>query len=145
MKGWFAMTVATRSVFRELETMRDRLDRLFSEFTPGSTDALPLDVQETEKDVIVKATMAGYKPEEITIEAHNGVLTIAAESRQERTEEQGTWHVRERRFGSVYRTIALPVEVASDKAEAKLADGVLTITLPKSAKPEGKKIEVKTA
>jgi HSP20 family protein len=143
------MSITPRPVFRELETLRDRFDRLFSEMgritdlRPDSAMLTPVDLQETETEIVVKASLPGVKPEDIEIKVDQGVLTIRGESREERDEKEGTWHVRERRFGSVYRSMALPAPVKDDEADAKMTDGVLEIHLPKSSAPTGKRIEVK--
>lgn len=105
--------------------------------------ALAVDVSETEDALIVRASLPGFRKEDVNIEVHESVLTISA-SREEVSEESGEkFYRRERRTGSVSRRIALPTSVADDQAEAQLAEGVLTLRLPKSRKDAPKRISVK--
>jgi HSP20 family protein len=141
------MSITTWSPIRDMEPLRERMDRLFSEMSlmpqltaEPSTPAL--DVQETDDAMIVKASVPGFKPEDLTIEINKGVLTIAGETKEEREETKGTWHLQERRFGSVRRSITLPAAVYDDEAKATLEDGVLIVTIPKSERTSTRKIEV---
>jgi HSP20 family protein len=134
---------------RDMETLRERMDKLFSEMSlmprlaaEPSTPAL--DVQETDDAMIVTASVPGFKPEDLTIEINKGVLTIAGETGEEREETKGTWHLQERRFGSVRRSITLPAAIYDDEAKATLEDGVLIVTIPKSERTPTRKIEVQS-
>jgi HSP20 family protein len=136
------MSVATRSPFREIESLRERIDRLFGDL-PTESKVPPIDVQEMDDQVVVKATMPGIKPEDIEVTVENGMLKIYGESKEERDETKGTWHLVERSYGSVSRSIMLPAAVTEDAAEAKLEDGVLEVRLPKAAPSAQTRIEVK--
>jgi HSP20 family protein len=107
-----------------------------------SSASLALDLSETERDVIVRASLPGFTKDQICIEVHNDVLTIQAEKSEESQETNERYHRKERRFGSTSRSIALPVPVMHEKAKAELKDGVLTLTLPKHEKAQPKKISV---
>lgn len=127
------------------------MDRLFTDFgrlsdiRENGSLAPAIDLQETEDEIVVKATMPGIKSEDIEVKVAQNTLTIRGESREAREETQGTWHTRERRMGSVYRSMTLPSPVSEDRAEATMSDGVLKIRLPKSGDTTGKRIEVKTS
>jgi HSP20 family protein len=141
------MSITTWSPFREMETLRERMDKLFAEMSglqPITLEpsSVALDVQETDDNVVVTASVPGFKPEELAVEFSKGVLTIRGESKSERDEEKGTWHIQERRFGSVQRAITLPAAVYDDEAKATLADGVLTVTIPKSDRTPTRKIDI---
>lgn len=138
------MSVARRPMLQELDTLRDRLDRFFQEGPWVSEDgsSLALDVQETDDALIVKASVPGVKLEDLTVDVRNGVLTIQGESTEERDESKGTWHRRERRIGRVYRAITLPAAVDETAAEARLEDGVLSITLPRNGGEDSHRIPV---
>ena len=69
--------------------------------------------------------------------------TIKGEVSEAREEKQGTYHVRERRFGAFQRSIALPTLVKADKASAEFEHGVLTLTLPKVEEVKPKSIKIK--
>jgi HSP20 family protein len=141
------MSITTWSPLREFETLRERMDRLFSEMgtmprltiEPGS---LALDVQETDDAVNVTASVPGFKPEELTVEINKGALTIKGERKEEREETKGTWHLQERRFGTVHRAITLPTAVYEDEAKATLKDGVLTVTIPKAERTQTRRISI---
>lgn len=142
------MSITPRSRFLDLETIRDRFDRLFSDLTsnagmPEVRSTVPVDVHETDDEVIVSASVPGVKPEEITVEVHNGVLTIRGESSEQRDETRGKWHVVERRVGTIARTVTLPAPVDESSGDAKYEDGVLTVTFRKTTEQPGKKIQVR--
>ncbi|MGA7670296.1 MAG: Hsp20/alpha crystallin family protein [Nitrolancea sp.] len=141
------MSISPRSRFLDMDTLRDRFDRLFSDLTNGTAlseerTTMPLDVQETDDGVLVKASLPGVKPEDIAVEVRNGVLTIKGESHEHRDETRGRWHVVERRVGSVERSVTLPTPVDESSGDAKYEDGVLTVAFKKSVEKPGKKIEV---
>jgi HSP20 family protein len=71
------------------------------------------------------------------------VLTIRGEAQQEEEKKDHAWHIREHHFGSFERSVALPVNVVSDRATAEFEDGVLTITLPKAEEVKPKTITIK--
>jgi HSP20 family protein len=141
------MSITTWSPFREMDTLRERMDKLFAEMTglPKFTfepSSLELDVKETDDNVVVTASVPGAKPEDLTVEINKGVLTIRGESKTEHEETKGTWHLQERRVGSVQRTITLPAAVYDDEAKAALAEGVLTVTIPKSDRTPARRVEI---
>lgn len=96
-----------------------------------------VDVTETSEEYVVTAELPGTKPEDVTVELHEGVLTIRGEKRLERDEH--TEHARyvERTFGSFVRSFSLPQNADGDKIQATFKDGVLRLSLPKreEAKP----------
>lgn len=139
--------------FRETRRMHNLLDRLlddtfFRASGPGSflEGGLPIDVYQTEDEVIVKASAPGFKPEDIQISVTDDTLTLRGEISQEREEkdENGSqYYIRELRFGSFSRSIRLPNPVDVDKAKAEFENGVLTLTLPKAEGAKPKTITVK--
>jgi HSP20 family protein len=135
-------------------TLRDAMDRLFDDaFTRpssvgrngGSTwSPLPIDMYQTNDDVVVKAVVPGFRPDQVQINVTGDVLTIRGEVQQEEESKDRAWHIREHRLGSFERSVALPVNVVSDKATAEFENGVLTITLPKAEEVKPKTITIKT-
>jgi len=141
------LTIPDRPV-RQALTLRERFDRLLDEleswpFELWENLPVPVDMQETDDEVIVTATMPGIRMEDIEINLQGSTLTIRGESREEREETTGTWHRRERKIGSVERRVLVPVAVDADRAEASLRDGVLRVRLPKQNPEPVRKIEVK--
>jgi len=129
---------------RDLESMRNQFNQFFSD-VPVSDGTPPIDVQETDESIIVRASVPGFKPEDLTVTFNRGTLSIRGESHEEHDETKGKWHVRERRSGSVYRTVTLPAEAVEENANATLKDGVLEIRFPKTTESVGHEIAVKSA
>lgn len=137
----------------DVVTLRDAMDRLFDDaFTRpfsvlrngGATwSSLPIDMYQTNDDVVVKAVVPGIRPDQVQISVTGDVLTIRGEVKQEEEKEDRAWHIREHRLGSFERSVGLPVSVVSDKAAAEFENGVLTITLPKAEEVKPKTISIK--
>lgn len=100
------------------------------------TDAAPpvmkVDVEEADDCYTVKADVPGVAKDDIRVEVEGNTVSIAAEVRREKMEEKEGKVIRSERYtGAMTRAFTLPVEVDVSKAEAKYAEGVLTLTLPK--------------
>lgn len=139
--------------FGDMVTLRDAMDRLFEDsfvrsrgwLSPaGAAADLAMDIYETENDLVVTASLPGVKAEELDVTIIGDVLTIKGETRAETHEATASYHRQERRYGAFARSIALPVQVQSEKAAAKFKDGVLTLTVPKAEELKPKTIKVKT-
>lgn len=117
----------------------------FREFRGTSGFAAPIDLKESETGYTVEAELPGMSEKDIELELHDGMLTLKGEKRSERDEKKDDYHVTERSFGSVHRTIRVPDGVEEDKIAADFKNGVLTVTLPKSreARKKARKIAVK--
>ena len=133
---------------RDFFAMREMMDRVFDDLVSqqygGREAGVPaVDMYQTEDSVVVKATLPGIKPEDLQISITGDVLTIRGESKQEEEVNNATYHLHERRYGSFSRSIPLPSQVVSDKANAEFEHGVLTLTLPKAEEVKPKTITVK--
>lgn len=101
------------------------------------SDRLPVDIEETDKALLVHAEVPGLKREELKIDFQDQVLTIEAKAGQEedssKDKEQETAGLvyRERSRASLRRRFRFKQDIDAGKIKAKLADGVLTVTLPK--------------
>jgi HSP20 family protein len=131
-------------------SLREAMNQLFDEnfmqswpFAESGVCPLALDVRETDGALVVEGSLPGIKPEDVDISISGNVLTIKGDSKQEKEEERGQYHFRERRYGAYQRAITLPAEVDTDAADASFKDGVLTLTLPKVEETKAKRIEVK--
>jgi HSP20 family protein len=102
-----------------------------------------VDVTEDGKGFTVTVELPGLEEKDIDVTVAGGMLTIKGEKSFEKDDKDKDHHISERAFGSFQRSFALPDAVDADKIAANLAKGVLTITLPKTAKRH--KIEVKKA
>ena len=135
--------------FRTMRRVLDSMEASMDTMRPGSlwstteVGAITMDVTSDDNAVIVRAELPGVKEEDIDIKVDNGVLTVSAETKYEHEDKQETYHLREMRYGQFSRSVRLPEEVNTEKAEAELDNGVLTITLPRSKPNPAKQIAVK--
>ena len=104
---------------------------------------LSIDVYQTPKDIVVKSTIAGVKPDDIDISINNDMLTIRGKRELTDNVKDENYLYRECYWGSFSRSIILPVEIEPDKIEACLENGVLTIILPKAKSAKEIMIKVK--
>ncbi|MBI2863892.1 MAG: Hsp20/alpha crystallin family protein [Chloroflexi bacterium] len=146
------MAISRWEPLGELRHMREMLDRVFEEpfYMPSlprpgeGARVLPIDVYEMPDHLLVKATVAGVKPEDVDISMAGNLLTIRAE-RKEEVEEKGKELIRrERYFGRFERSMTLPVSVQAEKAQATFENGELTLRLPKAEEAKAKQIKVQT-
>jgi HSP20 family protein len=133
--------------FRELEEWERRLDDLFGRplwrLPVEERGWMPaVDVFEKEDRFVVKAELAGMKEDDIDVSVVADTLSIKGEKKSETEVKEEDYYRCERSYGSFYRSIPLPSNVDADKIEASFEDGVLEVTLPKSAKVKPKKIAV---
>ncbi len=136
---------------REMMTLREAMDRLFDDaFTSplsvrsGWSMSTPaIDMYQTDNEVVVKASIPGIKAEEVQINISGEVLSLKGEVKHEEERQDKAWHIREQRFGSFERSVALPTAVKTDKAEAVFENGILTVTLPKADEVKPRTINIK--
>jgi HSP20 family protein len=116
-------------------------DDFFAPFsTPQGWSALPLSVGENDQNVYVEVDAPGMTDQDIEVSVHNGDLVIRGERKCERKEG---WYDT-RRYGRFEQRVTLPSAVDADKVEAKLTNGVLAITFPKSEEAKPRKITLKS-
>jgi len=133
---------------QELSRVENRIRRLFDEpfALPFFAETLawvpPVDVTETDGNLVVTAELPGMKKEDVEVDLANGVLTIRGEKKEETERKDGDLHVTERSYGSFRRAFMLPGTVDEAKVQAEFTDGVLRVTLPRTEMPEGKKITI---
>jgi HSP20 family protein len=126
------------------------IDRLFNEFAQGAgangapAKLIPnIDIAETDKAIEVSAEMPGLERKDIDISIEDDTLTIRGEKKIEEDQKDKNVQHSERTYGVFMRVLQLPPGVDPSSVEATMSNGVLKITIPKPAKPEPKKIEVK--
>jgi HSP20 family protein len=150
--------------WQPFEQFRREMDRLFDDFSSGfwrgslfdmtpfrRTEAafrtMPaVDVAETDKAYEITAELPGLEEKNIEVKLANGVLSIKGEKQEDKEEKQRDYYRRERSFGSFERSFQVPEGIDTDKIAASFKNGILSVTLPKSAEAQkqAKKIEVKT-
>lgn len=109
---------------------------------PGLIFSPAVDIFETEKEIKLLADIPGVKPDDISIDLKDNVLTLAGsvESPQKNDEEDV---LREYQIGRYYRKFTLSEMIEQSKIEAHVKDGVLNLVLPKVEKAAPRKITVK--
>jgi HSP20 family protein len=135
--------------WQEIDAMRREMDRIWDRFSGGKPlewsggEWTPsLDVSESKDRIVVKAEAPGIDPREVDISLSNGVLTLKGEKKKESEEKGENYHLVERSYGAFSRSVQLPAEVEEDKVKASYKDGILTITLPKSARAKERAIKI---
>lgn len=108
----------------------------------AETVPLALDLSETDGHVIVRASLPGFRKEDVDISVHEGVLTISASTNQTSEEQHEKFYRRERRTGTFTRRVLLPETVQAEGVQAELREGVLTLRLAKTQKAQPCKISV---
>jgi HSP20 family protein len=134
--------------FRDLAAMRADMDRLLARASEVPESTLPrrwapaCDVIETEDEILITAELPGVKDEDVHITVQNGMLRIAGERRLEDEVSEERFYRLERSYGGFERTFPLPPGVTEDEISAKIAYGVLKVTVPKPAAPEPTRIPI---
>lgn len=105
---------------------------------------LAIDAYQTDDSVVIKAPIAGVRPENLEISITDELVSIKGERREESEIKKDNYLCQECYWGNFSRTYSLPAAVDSEKAQAALRNGILTITIPKLEKSKTKVIKVKT-
>ena len=149
---------------REIDRLFDDFARLTTLGAPGSQNQqgsqdqqgsqnlvqnlVPrLDVTEADNEIVITAEMPGLERKDVEISIDDDILTIRGEKKVEAQEgdKDKNYQVAERAYGVFLRMIQLPPGIDPSKIQAVMSKGVLKITLPKPARSETRKIEVKEA
>ncbi len=126
----------------DLETWNDEELENFEEDLEESDEELEeegqlsVDVYQDKNNIIVKSTIAGVEPEDVDVSFDNDMLTIRGKRKKDLTIDEGNYFYQECYWGSFSRSIILPVDVKTDKINASIKNGILTITLPKTKKKD---------
>jgi HSP20 family protein len=134
----------------ELEQMTERMRRMLEQ-TFGGFDLPPaltertgwtplVDIEEQDDAYVIQADLPGVKPEDVNIEVVGNELTIDGEIKEQ--ERKGIVRRRTRRVGQFHYEVRLPEQVDSERIEAKLNDGVLSLRIPKSEQAQRRRIDV---
>lgn len=133
---------------KEFDNLFDNFFRSFDlkPFESGIGSFNPrIDVVDSEKEICIKAELPGMDEKDIDVSLSRGVLSIRGEKKEEKEDKGKDYYKMERSYGSFSRSIQLPTEVDESNITANFKNGVLNVTLPKTAKAveETKKISVK--
>lgn len=145
------MNLITYDPFRELRSLQDEVNRVFSgSFNRSDETGMmrgawnpSVDIFENKDSLILEAELPGMSPENVNISIENNVLTIHGERKFEKKDEGDNFHRVERSYGSFTRSFTLPPTVSSDNVEANFENGILRLQLAKREDAKPKRIEIK--
>lgn len=138
------------SPFDELDRLQRQMDRLTDQLWGASREpragVFPLmNVTEDKDNFYVRAELPGVSAEDLDISVTGNALTVSGERKIPSEGEKALYHRKEREGGTFSRIITLPRELDTAKVEARSADGVLTVILPKAEQAKPKQIQVKVS
>ncbi len=143
------MAIQRWDPLKELATLRSQMDRIFESLLGEEGEEIkrgswvpPVDIYETEDEIVIKAEVPGVKQEDIEIKIEDDTLIIRGEKKFERDEEKEKYHRAERIYGAFQRSFILPKTVDKERIKASLKNGVLTIILPKKEEVKPKEITI---
>lgn len=131
---------------RGLSLFDDFFDSMFSSMDNWSTRVPAVDVEENDKEYTVKAELPGFDENDVNLTVENHVLTLSGkvdEKNEEKDKDNRKYLVRERRVETFERSFSLPEGVDEENISAQFKNGLLTVTLPKTAEKASRKLEVK--
>ncbi|MDD5596940.1 MAG: Hsp20/alpha crystallin family protein [Victivallaceae bacterium] len=135
--GLFHPWRTVNDLHKEFISLFDELSEGFNRFRASYPK---INLNEGDKDIVVQMALPGYSADNIEIEVVSNFLMVRAERTQPKLGKGERLLHQERTFGKVEESIKLPAKVKSPKVKAKLADGVLTITMPKMEAEKAQKI-----
>jgi len=139
----------TYTPFGDFEQLRRDMLRLFDSVS-GDADLAgagvfpPINVTQDQDNFYVRAEVPGLKPDEIAISAVRNQMSVSGKRQIPAERERVSYHRKERGEGVFNRTVVLPNEVDSERVDARYADGILTVTLPKAEAAKPRRINVRT-
>jgi HSP20 family protein len=155
---------AAPTAWQPFESLRQEMERMFEDFradfggSPFRRGRLSLepffkrewgrglspavDIVDKDNAYEVTAELPGMSEKDIEVKVAGGMLTIKGEKSEEKEEKKKDVYVSERRYGSFQRSFSVPEDVDADKLEASVKNGVLTVTMPKSAEAKRKERKI---
>lgn len=156
-----ALARHARHPFALMQELSEDMDRLFDSFLFGfparrtgaaaATAAAEhtlwspeIDISTQGNELCVTVDLPGVPKDSVKVDMNDGMLTIQGERREESSEggEHQRFHRTERRYGSFYRSIALPEGASVDQAKAQMKDGVLRIIIPMTEQSKGRSLQI---
>lgn len=145
------MTIVRYDPFRDLRTLQEEVNRLFSTNLSRAFDdegigrgawAPSVDIYENKDNIVLEAELPGMKQEDFDLSIENNVITLRGERKFEKTDETDNYHRVERSYGSFTRSFTLPQTVSAEGATAEYNNGVLRVMLPKKEETKSRRIQV---
>jgi len=142
-----------RDPLRDLLFLQERMSRIFDEAllkyrASGAVSGgwyPPVDIYETEENIILKAELPGVAPESVSIDVGENTLSLRGERKLEKGLMDENYYRMERFYGTFHRAFSLPYPVDGESVKASFKDGVLKITVPKKRQPGAGSIKVKVS
>jgi HSP20 family protein len=145
------MSITRYDPFRDLKTLQDEVNRLFStNFSRSFGDegisrgawAPSVDIFENKDEIVLEAELPGMNREDFELTIENNVLTLRGERRFEKKDEADNYHRVERAYGAFTRSFTLPQTVSAENATAEYKNGVLRVVLQKREEVKARRIEI---
>jgi HSP20 family protein len=145
------MTIVRYDPFRDLRTLQEEVNRLFSTNLTRAFDdegigrgawAPSVDIYENKDQIVLEAELPGMNQDDFDLSIENNVITLRGERKFEKTEETDNYHRVERSYGAFTRSFTLPQTVSPEGATAEYNNGVLRVTLPKREETKARRIQV---
>ena len=146
------MSITRYDPFRDLRTLQEEVNRLFTGSVPRSFDdegiargawSPSVDIYENKEQIVLEAELPGMKRDDFDLSIENNVITLRGQRQFEKKDESDNYHRVERAYGSFARSFTLPNTVSAEGANAEYKNGVLRVTLPKREETKARRIEVK--
>jgi HSP20 family protein len=145
------MSITRYDPFRDLRTLQDEVNRLFSSNLSRSFGdegiargawAPTVDIYENKDQIVLEAELPGMNREDFELSIENNVLTLRGERRFEKKDESDNYHRVERAYGSFTRSFTLPQTVSSENVTAEYKNGVLRVVLQKREEVKARRIQI---
>jgi HSP20 family protein len=145
------MAIIRWDPFRDLVTLREKMNRLFEDAVTGrgeqkdlvtSSWAPAVDIYEDENQLVLTAEVPGIDEKDIEIKLEDNTLSIHGERKMEKETKEENYHRIERAYGSFYRSFTLPNYIDQEKIHAEHENGVLKITMSKKAELKPRKVKI---
>jgi HSP20 family protein len=145
------MSITRFDPFRDLRTLQDEVNRLFTTNFPRAfgDDGLArgawtpsVDIFENKDEIVLEAELPGMNRGDFELTIENNVLTLRGERRFEKSDEADNYHRVERSYGSFTRSFTLPQTVSAENASAEYKNGVLRVVLHKREEVKARRIEI---
>jgi len=145
------MAIIRWDPFRDLMTLRERMNRLFEDAFAARGEEKELvsgtwtpsvDIYETENELVLSAEIPGLAEKDVEIKIEDNTLTLQGERKFEKETKEENYHRIERAYGSFYRSFTLPNYIDQDKIKAEHENGILKIIMPRKSELKPRKVKI---
>jgi HSP20 family protein len=145
------MAIIKWDPFRDLITLREKMNRLFEDAVTSrgeekdlisSTWSPAVDIYENENELVLTAEVPGLEEKDVEIKIEDNTLSVRGERKFEKETKEENYHRIERSYGTFFRSFTLPNYIDQDKIQAEHENGVLKITMPKRTELKPRKVKI---